>query len=91
MKRTIIGTVLLLSGIIVVMFIILIASLALPYLTAWSNTAPSKLFFLIFAGKSQFSDGADGLGLGLLFVFGTVLIILGLIILALEYLKKDKS
>ena len=27
---------------------------------------PSKLWFLIMAGKSKFSSGADGLGLGIL-------------------------
>ena len=91
MKKTIIGTVLLLSGIIVDMFLILTASLALPHVMAWSTSYPSKLFFLIFAGKSQSTDGADGLGLGLFFVFGIILIILGLIILAIEYLKEDKG
>ena len=28
--------------------------------------APSKLWFLIMAGKSKFETGADGLGLGIL-------------------------
>ena len=91
MKKTIIGIALLISGIIVDLFLILSAMQYLPHITAWSTSYPSKLFFLIFAGASQFNDGADGLGLGFPFVFGGVLIILGLSILAAEYFRNDKA
>jgi len=89
MKKTIIGIALLFNGITTISFLILSAVQYLPYLSAWSNSYPSKLFFLIFAGRSRFNDGADGFALGLFFVFGIALIILGLIILAIEYFKKD--
>jgi len=91
MKKTIIGIALLISGITVDFFLISSALQYLPNVTAWSTAYPSKLFFLIFAGTSRFSDGADGLGLGLLFIFGIILIVLGLIVLAIEYFKKDKA
>ena len=70
MKKTIIGTALLISGVWTISFLISSALQFLPHLTAWSNSYPSKLFFLIFAGRSQFNDGADGLGLGMFFIFG---------------------
>ena len=91
MKKTVIGVALLVSGIGIDLFLISSALQYLPNLTAWSNSYSSKLFFLIFAGQSQFNDGVDGLGLGLLFVFGIVLITFGFAILAVEYFKKDKS
>jgi hypothetical protein len=91
MKRTVIGISLLLGGLYAVISIIRSAMLYLPDLNAWSTAYPSKLFFLILAGKSQFSDGADGLGLGLFFVFGIVLAILGLVILAKEYFSKNTA
>jgi len=91
MKKTIIGIALLASGIATNLFLISSALQYLPNLKAWSTTYPSKLFFLIFAGQSRFNDGADGLALGLFFIFGVALIVLGIIILAVEYFKKDKS
>lgn len=90
MRKAIIGIVLLTSGILTDLFLISSALQYLPHITAWSTSYPSKLFFLIFAGQSKFSDGADGLGLGLFFAFGIALIVLGLIILTIEYFKKDK-
>ena len=89
MKKTVIGIAMLISGIILNSFLILSAMQYLPHMTAWSSSYPSKLFFLIFAGQSRFNDGVDGLGLGIPFVLGVVFVILGLIILAIEYLKKE--
>ncbi|MCL2566134.1 MAG: hypothetical protein FWE24_10095 [Defluviitaleaceae bacterium] len=91
MKKTIIGIALLVSGIITISLLILSAMQYLPHMTVWSNNYPSRLFFLIFAGQSRFGDGASGLALGLPFVFGIVLIVLGLIILTIEYFKKDNA
>jgi hypothetical protein len=91
MKRTVIGITLFLGGLYTVMSIIHSAMLYLPDLNAWDTAYPSKLFFLILAGKSQFSDGADGLGLGLFFVLGIVLAILGLVILGKEYFGKKTA
>jgi len=91
MKKTVIGIALLVSGIGIDLFLISSALQYLPNLTAWLNSYPSRLFFLIFAGNSKFSDGADGLGLGLFFILGIVFIVFGIIILAIEYFKKDKS
>ena len=90
MKKTLIGIASLVCGIGLVSFLFSSALQYLPNLTAWSNAYPSRLFFLIFAGQSRFNDGADGLGLGVFFVFGVILIILGVIILTVEYFKKDK-
>ena len=63
-----------------------------PNLTSWSNDYHSRLMFLIFADQSEFNDSADGLGLGIFFVFGTLLIILGIAILIKKYFsKKDNT
>jgi hypothetical protein len=85
MRKIAIGICFLLSGIITDLALVFSAVTFLPHLTAWSTAYPSKLMFLIFAGKSRFSDGADGLGLGLFFSFGILLIILGTAILLKEY------
>jgi len=91
MKRTVIGIALLISGIMTTSLLVLSAMQYLPHLGAWSRSYPSRLFFLIFEGQSRFGDTADGLALGVPFVFGIVLIVLGLIILAVEYFKKDNA
>jgi len=90
MKKTVIGIALLISGILIDLCLTFTAMLHLPHLMAWSTSYPSKLCFLIFAGKSNFSDGADGLALGSFFIFGIVLMLLGLIVLAVEYFRKEK-
>ena len=73
MRKIVIGIALLFSGIMLNSLMILSAMQYLPHMTAWSRSYPSKLFFLIYAGWSRFNDGADGLGLGIPFVFGIVL------------------
>ena len=90
MKKVVIGIALLINGIILNSFLIQTAMQYLPHMTAWSTSYPSKLFFLIFAGMSKFTDGADGLGLAVPFIFGTIMAIMGFIILIVEYFKKDK-
>lgn len=89
MKKVLIGVCLLIGGIIETVSIIFIASLSLASTTSWDTSYPSKLFFLIFAGCSEFHDGTDGLELGVFFIFGVALVILGLIVLGIEYFKKD--
>ena len=84
MKKILIGISLLAMGIVETLGIILCATFCLPSATAWDNSYPSKLFSLIF-------DGADGLGLGMFFSFGVVLIIVGLIILGIEYFRKESK
>jgi hypothetical protein len=89
MKKTVIGAVILFAGVLQTIGIIISAAIYMPNLTAWSTAYPSKLLFLILAGKSRFSDGADGFGLGLLFILGIIMILLGLGILINEYIRKD--
>lgn len=84
MKKIIIGSVLLVSGIIIIMSIICGASIYSSNITAWSGN--SKLWFAIF-GEAY--PGSQSLSLGPLFLIGAVLGITGLIILAIEYYRKD--
>jgi hypothetical protein len=89
MKKTVIGAVILFAGILQTMGIIISGVIYLPHLTAWSTLYPSKLYFLILAGKSQFNDDANGLGLGVFFILGIIMALLGLGILIYEYIRKD--
>lgn len=91
MKKTMIGISFLACGIFTDLALIFSAVTCLPHMTAWSRSYPSKLMFLIFAGKSQFTDGAEGLGLGVFFIFGALLALSGLIILLKEYLSKKNN
>jgi hypothetical protein len=90
MKKTVIGIALLAAGIFDMLGLILAASVYLPHITSWENSYPSRLWFLIFAGRSPYNDGANGLGLGLLFVLGALLAAFGLIILIIEFVRKEK-
>ena len=90
MKKTIIGITAFFGGIGTCLSLISSAVQYLPHLEAWSGSYSSKLFFLIFAGLPPVGDGADGLGLGIYFIFGIMLMLLGFAILAIEYFKKDR-
>jgi len=85
MKRTLIGAVLLIAGVLQNIGIIISATISIPHFSSWSTTYPSRLWFLIFAGKSKYQSGADGLSLGILFIFGIIMIVSGLLILLIEY------
>lgn len=91
MKKIVIGSVCLVTGVIEVIGILICGAIYLPHLNAWSTSYSSKLFFIIFAGKSKFNDGVNGLGLGVFFVFGLVLSIIGIIILFKEYISENKA
>lgn len=91
MKKAFIGSSLLFMGTIETIGIMLCAVLYLPHVTAWYTTYPSKMFFLIFAGKSSLNDGTDGLGLGIFFILGIFFMILGLVMLVAEYFRKESQ
>lgn len=86
MKKAIIGSTLLLTGVLITMGIILTAGLYVPYITSWSGN--SKLWFAILGAKQYGSDVVQSLFLGGPFVIGVILSIIGFIILALEYFNK---
>ena len=95
MKKTFIGSILLITGMLDMIAIIITAALSLTAMTDWSYEYPSRLWFLIFAGKPPMYNGTfvgtGGLGLGFLFICGIILLILGLIILAVEYFNSSVS
>lgn len=72
MKRTVIGGILMLSGILMTLTIIVSATLYARRLTSWSN---SKLWYAVF----------DELSLDIPFGVGIIITVVGLIILAKEY------
>ncbi|WP_105620086.1 hypothetical protein [Vallitalea okinawensis] len=88
MKKTIIGSVIMLSGIIIDMTILIAASLYIPNITSWSGS--SKLWFVIFGAKQYGSEVVQSLFLGFPFIIGIMLTIIGLIILVVEYFDKEK-
>jgi len=91
MKRVLIGISLSVMGMIITLGLLFFAGTYIPSLTSWYPWYPSKLFFLIFAGSSGLNDDANGLGLGIFFVFGVVLTLLGILILLIEYFRKESK
>lgn len=86
MKRTIIGSVFMLSGIIVSISVIITAALYVPSITAWSG---SKLWYAIFGAKQYGNEVVQSLFIGAPFVIGIILAVIGLIMLVVEYCSKE--
>jgi ABC-type Fe3+ transport system permease subunit len=85
MKRTIIGGIIMLSGVFTVLSLILAATIYVPSITSWSG---SRLWFAIFGAKQYGSEVVQSLFLGVPFVIGVVLTGIGLAILVKEYFTK---
>ncbi len=88
MKRTLIGGVIMLSGILVTISIIISAAVYTPYITSWPGN--SKFWFAIFGAKKYGNKIVQSLFLGWPFVIGIVLVVIGLLILIKEYFTPDK-
>lgn len=86
MKKTIIGSVMTLSGVLIVVGIIISAALFAPSITSWSG---SKLWFAIFGAPQYGSDVVQSLFLGVPFIAGLVLAGAGMIILLIEYFHRE--
>lgn len=86
MKKTIIGSVFMLSGIIISMSIIIAAAVYLPNITSWSG---SKLWYAIFGPDKYGSEVVQSLFLGFPFIIGFILSIIGLVILLIQYFNKE--
>jgi hypothetical protein len=84
MKRTIIGGTIMLSGVLTILSVIIAAAICVPSITSWRG---SKLWFAIFGAKQYGNEAVQSLFLGVPFIIGLVLAIIGLIILVREYLK----
>lgn len=75
MKKTIIGSVFMLSGILATMCVIISASMLFSTVRDWNN---SRLLKVIYVNE-----------LGLPFTIGIILSFIGIIMLSLEYSNKD--
>jgi len=73
-----------LSGVSTTLSLIIAAAIYVPSITAWSG---SKLWFAIFGAKQYGNEVVQSLFLGVPFVIGLVLTVIGLIILLKEYLS----
>lgn len=76
-------------GVLTLLATIIIAAINVPSTTSWSTRYPSKLWFLIFAGRSRFPNEAGGLGLAPVFVFGALLSAFGLALI-IYFLAKQR-
>ncbi|MGI6435678.1 MAG: hypothetical protein ACOX0F_10000 [Syntrophomonadaceae bacterium] len=85
MKKTVIGGILMLSGVITTIGIIVAAAIYAPSISSWSG---SKLWFIIFGAKQYGNEVIQSLFLGIPFIMGIVLVVVGLIILGKEYFNK---
>lgn len=88
MKKTIIGGILVLTGTLISLCIIMAAALVFPDITAWSGS--NKFWFIIFGSRQYGDDVLHSLFLGFPFVVGVLLFIIGLIIIGIEYYKKER-
>jgi hypothetical protein len=86
MKRTVIGGFIMLGGLLTTLTIIVVAATYIPSMTSWSG---SQLWYAIFGGKQYGGDVVQSLFLGLPFVVGLLMSILGLVILVMEYFNKS--
>ena len=86
MKRTVIGGFIMIGGLFTTLTIILVAMTYIPSMTSWSG---SKLWYAIFGGRQYGNEAVQSLFLGLPFVVGLLLTILGLVILVMEYFDKS--
>ena len=86
MKKTIIGTALAALGTLIDGLIILGASIYCQSLNSWSG---SKLWYAIFGATHYRNEANLSLNLGIPFVFGAVLLLCGVVILAVEYFQKN--
>ncbi|WP_055668606.1 hypothetical protein [Desnuesiella massiliensis] len=86
MKRTIIGSVLMITGVIISLSLIITATLYIPKITQWRG---SKLWFAIFGAK-DLGDTVQSLSVGIPFIIGLALFLIGLSILAIEYFSVKK-
>jgi len=82
MKRTIIGGVFMISGVLTTLSIIIAASISVPSITSWSG---SKLWFAIFGARQYGNEVVQSLFLGTPFVIGLIVTVIGLLILVKEY------
>ncbi|MBP1756812.1 MAG: hypothetical protein H6Q59_3210 [Firmicutes bacterium] len=87
MKRTIIGSVLMFSGVLITLSLIITATFYIPHINTWRG---SKLWFAIF-GASDMGFGVQSLSVGLPFVIGLILFAVGLLILVIEYFDKNRD
>jgi hypothetical protein len=87
MKKTIIGGILVLTGTLISLCMITAAALVFPSITSWSGS--NKFWFIIFGAKQYGNEVSHSLFLGFPFVVGIILFLIGLIVLGIEYCKKD--
>jgi hypothetical protein len=85
-KKIIIGGILMFNGALISLAVMIAAALYVPNITAWSGT---KLWYAIFGAKQYGNEVVQSLSLGFPFVVGTILFILGLIVVVIEYFKID--
>lgn len=85
MKKTFIGGIFMLSGILTTIGIIISAAIYAPSITSWSG---SKLWFIIFGARQYGSEAVQSLFLGMPFVTGIALAVIGSLILVKEYFNK---
>ncbi|CAH1232614.1 hypothetical protein PAECIP111891_07058 [Paenibacillus allorhizoplanae] len=88
MRRTIIGGVFVLIGTMISIAVFIAAAIYAPSITVWQG---SKFWFAIF-GVNDFGKEVvvDSLFLGFPFIIGIILFILGLIVLGMEYFRKEE-
>lgn len=85
MKKTVIGGIIMFSGLFTTLSLIIAAAIYVPTITSWSG---SKLWYAIFGARQYGDEVVQSLFLGVPFIIGLILTAIGLTILVKEYFTK---
>ena len=89
MIRTIIGGLFMLGGLLLTTSIIISGSIYATSMTAWSGK--SKLWYAIFGAEQYGGEAVQSLFLGIPFITGILLSVIGLAIVGYEYYMTFKN
>ena len=86
MKKVAIGSVLTVCGTIINCLIIVAASIQFGSVHSWRG---SKFWYVIFGDFPYKDNLSQSMDMGVPFILGLLLLLCGIIILAIEYFRKD--
>ncbi|MDN3015691.1 hypothetical protein PH210_05640 [Paenibacillus sp. BSR1-1] len=78
-----------LGGLLVTLSMVFVGAIYATSITQWSGK--SKLWFAIFGAKQYGEEAVDTLFLGIPFILGVLITLIGLLILGYEYYKSFKK
>ncbi|GGN91121.1 hypothetical protein [Saccharibacillus kuerlensis] len=87
MRKTLIGCVLTLVGAWMIGCIFIAAAIFVPNMSTWEGT---RIWYAIFGDGPYEADLQQSMALGLPFAVGILILVIGLLILAVEYFRTER-